>query len=199
MANRGLKISRGPNTIRRLGGDMAAIVVISARHGELEVLLDEGDIGLVSSYHWHVDLRRRVRPEAKKNRSADVDDVFYAATNILDTERGHGRCRLLLLHRLIAGVVDQPRTVVVDHRNRNGLDNRRGNLLVTDASKNGQNNLARGYYFHKQTQKWMARITVDRATIFLGNFRSETEAAQAYRFAKATYHPTATAYLIGGA
>lgn len=94
------------------------------------------------------------------------------------------------MHRLILGLTDPK--IQVDHRNGNGLDNRRENIRVVTASQNQMNasktkrpkvskfkgvtrNLRRpGCYM------WKALITMNNKTIFLGEYKHEREAARAY-------------------
>lgn len=85
------------------------------------------------------------------------------------------------LHQLITGERGR------DHKNRNGLDNRRSNLRRASASENGQNRKAtrhsskyHGVSFEPWTGKWRASIGLDRKTIKLGRFIDEVLAAQAY-------------------
>lgn len=80
----------------------------------------------------------------------------------------------------------------VDHRNRNKLDNRRGNLRPASASQDGANRVRRqkktsrfrGVSWYKQTSRWHAQITVKQRVQHLGYFegspRGEEEAARAY-------------------
>jgi hypothetical protein len=75
----------------------------------------------------------------------------------------------------------------VDHRNRNGLDNRRGNLRACTDSQNQANRKAfgkgskfKGVWFEKQSGKWRSQIMVNRRAIRLGRFDEEEKAARAY-------------------
>lgn len=73
----------------------------------------------------------------------------------------------------------------VDHRNRDTLDNRRGNLRIATWSQNQANAPAqtgrfKGVDFHKSRNKWRARMMVDGKVHFIGRFPTEEEAALAY-------------------
>jgi hypothetical protein len=94
---------------------------------------------------------------------------------------------MIRLHRLLMnpGPGEQ-----VDHRNHNGLDNRRENLRLATAAQNAANARPKrnrpgykGVNWHKRNQKWRAYITVDRKYIHLGVFEDPWEAAQAYNTA----------------
>jgi hypothetical protein len=90
------------------------------------------------------------------------------------------------MHRFI---MECPFDKMIDHINKNGLDNRRCNLRITTNSGNQHNRAGvKGYRFDSIREKWRARITIDHKQIELGFFDTEEEAANAYREAKATYH-----------
>jgi HNH endonuclease len=88
------------------------------------------------------------------------------------------------LHRFILGLTQGDGTVV-DHINRNRLDNRRINLRIGTTSLNAQNRVFadhgasrhRGVTWHKQVQKWQAQAVVEGKVTYLGLFVDETEAA----------------------
>lgn len=78
---------------------------------------------------------------------------------------------------------------VIDHINRNKLDNRIINLRKTTSLKNGQNiEPGKGYSYHKSVNKYQARIRINGRLKALGYFETEKEANGAYLEAKNIYH-----------
>jgi hypothetical protein len=75
-----------------------------------------------------------------------------------------------------------------DHKNRNGLDNRRCNLRPATKSKNlanrrkfkGTSSRFKGVSWQASRRRWKAQVTVNKRVIYLGLFILEREAAQAY-------------------
>jgi hypothetical protein len=94
----------------------------------------------------------------------------------------------LLMHRWLAGA--QPGQCV-DHKNGNGLDNRRENLRICTKAENRRNaRKARGVSRFKGVcpsgypgRPWCAQICIHGKSIFLGNYPTEVEAARAYNAA----------------
>jgi len=82
--------------------------------------------------------------------------------------------------------------MVVDHVNGNTLDNRRANLRIVSKSINSMNsnkNLGvtssfRGVYYDKSKRRWAARLTVNGELVLFKRFKTESEAAIAYRETK---------------
>lgn len=91
---------------------------------------------------------------------------------------GYARSRVGFFHKMIC---DAPKGLVVDHINRNKLDNRRSNLRVTTHQFNILNNSAVGVTWHKAANKWMAQITVNGKHISLGLFEEKEDAIRARR------------------
>jgi hypothetical protein len=95
-------------------------------------------------------------------------------------------------HRLImlafVGESDQQ----VDHINRIKTDNRFENLRYCTRSENQLNresvDKAKGYYWHKDRNKWEARIRINNKQKYLGRFDKEEDAHQAYLDARLKYH-----------
>lgn len=85
--------------------------------------------------------------------------------------------------------------MVVDHINRNPLDNRRENLRICTQHENTMNKSIRcsntsgvsGVNWSKQNNKWLARIQVDGKHIYLGYYNTLEEAAEVRRQAEIEY------------
>lgn len=99
---------------------------------------------------------------------------------------------LQYLHRFL---LDEPRGIV-DHINRNPLDNRRANLRVTDKSGNAlnagpqRNNTSgvRGVDFDRARNQWAARIKVAKRQYQIGRFATFEEAVHARRAAEQQFN-----------
>jgi hypothetical protein len=93
--------------------------------------------------------------------------------------------KLILMHREIT---QASKGMVVDHKNRNKLDNTRDNLHVCTQQENMRNRSKQrnassrfvGVSYCKTRGKWRARIRFDGRSIYLGEFTEEVEAARAY-------------------
>ena len=98
------------------------------------------------------------------------------------------------MHRVIISAVPGQ---IVDHINRDTLDNRRGNLRIVTARQNVLNSRLlqahnrsgyRGVCWQSDRRKWRATIHVNRRNIHLGWFHCPEEAARAYDFAAKQLH-----------
>lgn len=95
----------------------------------------------------------------------------------------------LRMHRALVGL-DVADGMQVDHINANPLDNRRSNLRLCSNGQNRQNcrgsqktSRFKGVYYPKNERRCRASIRVNKHTIHLGTFDSETDAARAYNAA----------------
>tara|TARA_R110000822_G_scaffold199960_1_gene337610 strand:+ start:84 stop:536 length:453 start_codon:yes stop_codon:yes gene_type:complete len=100
--------------------------------------------------------------------------------------------KMVFRHRIIGfcfhGLnIDDP-TEIMDHINRDRLDNSAGNLRVVTQQQNLFNTGARGYFWNKTKGKWQGQIYTDGRQIYLGLFIEEADARQAYLDAKAIHH-----------
>lgn len=137
------------------------MITIPLSRGEV-ALIDDCDADLVLPYRWHAD------------RSGAT---WYARHTFCFP--GGGRLNQSM-HKLITGYA---RT---DHRNGDGLDNRRCNLRSATRSQNLYNQRkARGTSQFKgvsrrYTGTWVACIKVDGRQRHIGTFADEVSAAHAY-------------------
>ncbi|MFZ5669095.1 MAG: HNH endonuclease [Pseudomonadota bacterium] len=133
-------------------------------------LIDEADWPLVEGSTW-----RSIRAGSKGR-------TLYAVTKRAG--------RQITMHQLIMPV--QP-PLEVDHRNRDGLDNRRANLRPATHQQNTCNRsytrAAPGYRGARfKRGRWQAIVVRDARQLHLGSFGSEVEAAVAYDLAAVALH-----------
>lgn len=108
--------------------------------------------------------------------------VYYAVRGRSTKESGAtGKRAPVLMHRYLMG---EP-TEDIDHRNRDGLDNRKKNLRRATVSQNIANGLSRGGSSRFKgvslsRGRWYASLRLNRKTIHLGSFLTEEESALAY-------------------
>lgn len=92
-----------------------------------------------------------------------------------------GYPKILLLHRLI---MNCPKGMVVDHINRDKLDNRVENLRICTQAQNSYNHARQSKNRYKGVVKkgarWNAQIHYDNTTNYIGAYVTEEEAALAY-------------------
>lgn len=117
------------------------------------------------------------------------------------TKKGYLRCMVkghrIMLHRLawILYYGEEPKSLL-DHKNRIRTDNRIENLRLASTFENTRNAKLRvdnssgekGVSWHKHSKKWACRISVNRKTIYLGNFDTKSAASETYREASLKYH-----------
>ena len=135
-------------------------------------IVDDEDYEELSRYSWQAAKSYRVW---YAQRSVRVDGRML-------TIRMH--CQLLKWYKGI------------DHRNGDGLDNRRKNLRRATQSKNMQNVRKRsgvtsrylGVSWDRVNSKWVARARVAGKQANLGRFTEEIEAAAAYDRAVRKHH-----------
>ena len=91
------------------------------------------------------------------------------------------------MHRVVMGLGSGD-SQKIDHRNNNGLDNRKSNLRLCSDGENARNRKPyigksspyKGVTWHKRIEKWQTRIGFEGKQIHLGYFEEEIEAAIAY-------------------
>lgn len=130
-------------------------------------IVDAADYALLSQWKWCA------RQDGK---------TWYATRNGHDPD---GKRITVRMHRQI---LDAPLGAEVDHRNADGLDNRRANLRLATKAENGRNRSApsnntsgyKGVSWNKRHQEWYAHITADKKRKHLGHYDSQESAALAH-------------------
>jgi hypothetical protein len=138
-------------------------------------IIDASDIPIVANRKWHV---------WKKPRQC-----AYAYSTI---RKADGCNSVIQMHRIITAAHTN---LNVDHRDGDGLNNRRSNLRVCTPSQNSQNRKTRkdsksgvkGVFWDSRREKYLAYIFVLGARKHLGYFTEKSEAARAYETAARTY------------
>lgn len=112
---------------------------------------------------------------------------------LINTQTGYvctrNRKHQLKLHKLLFPYD------IIDHKNHNKADNRKENLRIVTSSKNSMNRKisknnssgVTGVCWHKKSQRWVARITVDNHRIELGSFSNFEDAVKARKEAEEKY------------
>lgn len=124
----------------------------------------------------------------------DLEDVEKVKNYKWCESHGYIICNKLktFLHRLI---MNCPSDMVVDHINRNPLDNRKCNLRICTQQQNqtnhgvSSNNTSgtTGVYWSKAKNKWNVRIQVNYKQIHLGYFDTLEEAIEVRKKAEIEY------------
>jgi len=150
---------------------MSKHIPLFGKYGQgLFAVIDDEDFDKVNQYRWHLGNNGYIK-------------TFVGG-------RKHAKC--ILLHRLIMDPADD---LEVDHRDGDKLNNCRANLRISTRNQNARNlrrhkqfsSRFKGVSWNAKRSIWYARIHVDRKTIHLGEFPSETQAAQAYNSAALKY------------
>jgi len=137
-------------------------------------IVDDDDYEYLSQWNWYALVTPRIVYAIRQKQKNKKRKVFLMHREILERKLGRN-------------LLPFPKEVV-DHVNRNGLDNRKNNLRASTFAQNTRNERKRennrsgfrGVNWHKSSGKWMARICVDYKRIHLGSFDDPREAAKAY-------------------
>jgi hypothetical protein len=136
-------------------------------------IVDDEDYERVSAFNWHY---------IPKSSTSDPNDGY--ARRAVPATSGNRRQRLIPMQGMI---IDCPKHLRIDHINGNGLDNRKENLRICTHAENGRNrkvNKGKKQSIYKGVtrngNKFKAAIVINWKKIYLGNYDTEEEAANAY-------------------
>jgi hypothetical protein len=142
--------------------------------------VDDEDFERVNQYNW-----------SYSNMSGNQ----YALRSVTKDD---GKRTSQLLHRFIMGEENIPKGMLIDHKDGDGLDNRRSNLRVATHTQNIINTKRprkdiksskyKGVHWDKERNKWASHVVVNKKRIYLGRFDSEKEAGLAYDIASEKHH-----------
>lgn len=152
---------------------MKEIIINSRKHGKFISRVDDSDFKYVSKFKWHVKICK---------------NTVYAAHAVWAVKRFN-----IKMHRLIMGITDPK--IYVDHIDHDGLNNQRSNLRFATHQQNTTNRICRPrgtskYLGVQKTKygKWSASIGNNGSNRWIGTFKDEESAAQAYNDAAIKYH-----------
>lgn len=132
-----------------------------------DVVVSDEDDAYFMRYNWRVDVSGYV----VRTRMKEEGERFPLLK------------KTIFLHREIKPCPDGK---VIDHINRNRLDNRRENLRACTTSENLQNKESytvsgfKGVYRPPGNSRWSAKVTIDRKQYHLGQYDTKEQAAKAY-------------------
>lgn len=134
----------------------------------LVAIVDDADYEWLNQWKWNAN---------KQNNR------FYAIRGEYPAGR-YGKGVFILMHRFILGVTD--RSVIVDHKDNDPLNNRRDNLRIATRSQNNcnvglrKNKVSKYKGVSKLRDKWQAAISKNKKTFYIGIYENEVDAAIAY-------------------
>jgi len=158
-----------PNKIITMGN--IANIVLYDKHckEKARAIIDTEDVEKVNNYKWCLATDGYVRTSSNGNNMAAIQNIimnFMAGTNQL-----------------------------IDHRDRNPLNNCKSNFRICTHLENCRNvgktkrnkSGFKGVCWDKRTKKWSSTIMVNYKNIHLGRFEDIKEAAMAYNKAAIEY------------
>jgi hypothetical protein len=137
------------------------------RIGDYDVLVDDDlDYAKFNQYNWWTYKHRNTRYARGENK---------------------GSRETILLHNLVN---PPPEGYINDHKNGNGLDNRKENLRLATRGQNRANSATKREFkgVYKSGNRFKAIIVKDKKQHYLGTFETAKDAALAYNKAAIQKH-----------
>ncbi len=151
--------TRGANEVE-ISGNITAIILKRRDGSRLKCIIDTEDYPLVAQYHWCAHTKGKCTYAVRRENSKHQ----------------------IRMHQSLTGKLS------VDHRDGDGLNNRRNNLREATVSQQGANTKARstnksgfkGVHWHAGHHKWQAMVCADYKKEHIGYFTTAEQAALAY-------------------
>jgi hypothetical protein len=124
----------------------------------------------------------RKKTTAPNARKGDVAGYVSNGRLVVSVSKTH-----YFVHRLIWKWHYGTEPEVIDHINRNPLDNRIENLREANHQLNAANRTTKGYFKRADCSTYVARLYVEGKVIHLGSFKTEAEAKAARQKAHAEH------------
>lgn len=130
--------------------------------------VDATDFAELSRHNWYAFHSKGIFYAARKAGQYDIDYAYRS---------------VIFMHKQLLNT-----SSLVDHKDRNGLNNARSNLRTATYSQNNANKISRegsssrylGVIWDKSRNLWQAKLTFQGVTHHLGRFEDEELAAKAY-------------------
>lgn len=155
------------------------LLAYSKKYGSQKFIIDDEDYDLISGQKWWAACTR-----------GKWYVVGYGPVN--------GVVKRFYLHRLLMGVLDTPQ-IHIDHRDNDGMNNRKNNLrkaTIAENSRNvGCNKMSKSklkgvsiYSVGKMAGMYAVRLRFNGKKVFGGYFKDPIEAAKKYNEMALKYH-----------
>lgn len=151
---------------------MKEMIVVDSSGDRLGILVDDEDYENLVKYKWRI---------------LEARNGTYVMRHSSRQEKEKGYLSSILMHRQILGILTKS-NLEIDHRNGDGLDNRKENLRIATRSQNNMNRTKgvrnssqyKGVSWHEVAGKWVAYAGTRKNLKYLGLFINEIDAALAY-------------------
>ncbi len=170
---------RNTKTPTGISGDLSPVLRSNSEGLFSSIPLTQGKIAIVDKE----DYQKLNQHKWYAVKSSD-GSIYYAAYWVGKKPKR----KVIFMHRIIMNALPNQQ---IDHKNGNGLYNRKANLRFCTNSQNQQNrkstlhrtSIFKGIFWNKWGQRrkrWKAEICLNHKHICIGYFNSEIEAAKAY-------------------